>query len=72
MLLKNTCSGYLMIVGKKDEHLVYNPNLTVIDGSSREGADDGVMRNNLSGFLILFLGQIQRQVKVSKYVWGKK
>ena len=55
MLLKNTCSGYMMIVGGKDGHLVYNPSLTVIDDSSQEVTGDGVMKNNLSGFIIIFL-----------------
>ena len=72
VLLKNTCSGYLMIVGRKDEHLEYNPNLTIIDGSSQQGAQYCNTKKHLSGFLIIFLGRIQRQVQISKYVWGKK
>jgi len=72
LLLQNISGGLCMIVGKKTELVLQNPNLIITDGSGSEKECDGGKEYKGSGYVILFLGRLQRQTCVSKYFWGKE
>ncbi len=51
--------------------MLQNPNLIITDGSGSEKECDGGKEYKGSGYVILFLGRLQRQTGISKYLWGK-
>ena len=70
-ILQNVSGGYCMIVCEKKEILLHDPNLMVMDGSQQTEEEETVSKYQGSGFLVLFLGKLQRDSGVSKYVWAK-
>ena len=72
VLLKNTSGGYMMIVVKKDELLEFNPNLTIIDGSSQEGEANSAVNNNSSGYIFKKIGKNSKTSQCVKICVGCK
>ena len=52
--------------------MLHNPYLIITNrcGSEKEYDSDSQYRG--SGYVIMFLGRLQRQTCVSKYLWGKE
>ena len=61
VMLKNISGGYCMIVGRKDEILLHNPHLVVLDGTGTETENDTESQYKGSGYVILFLGKLLRK-----------
>ena len=55
-----------MIVGDKKDILLHDPNLMVIDGSSQQTEEEPVSNYQGSGYLVLFSGRLQREIRISK------
>ena len=72
LLLKNIRGGFCMIVGEKTELMLHNPNLMIADGSGSEKECDSDRQYKGSGYVMMFLGRLQRQTDISKYLWGKE
>ena len=51
--------------------MLHDPNLIVTDGSGSQTEQDTKSHYQGYGYLVLFLGRLQRQTRLSKYVWGK-
>ena len=71
VMLKNISGGYCMIVGRKDEILLHNPHLVVLDGTGTETENDTESQYKGSGYVILFLGKLLRKKVISHSIWGK-
>ena len=50
---------------------MHDPNLMVMDVSSQQIEEETVSNYQISGYLVLFLGRLQRENGVSEYVWRK-
>ena len=70
-MLKDISGGHCMIVGRKDEILLHNPHLVVLDGTGTETENDTESQYKGSGYVILFVGRLLREKVISSSLWGK-
>ena len=70
-MLQNVRGGYCMIVGRKEEFLLHDSNLVVTDGSGTETENDRESQYKGCGYVVLFLGKLNREKGTSNSVWAK-